>query len=72
MKELKKDVRAYFISEADLYDLLASDEKSTAENYIIEYPGWDVEKEEMVLKGFLSSFNDGIIEFERNIGLSYF
>lgn len=70
-KELKRDGRAYFISEADLYDFLTSDEKSTDENYIIDYPGWDAEKREIVLKGFLSGFDDGIIEFERNIGLSY-
>lgn len=40
-KEFKKDGRAYFISEANLYDFLTSDEKSTDENYIIDYPGWD-------------------------------
>lgn len=70
-RELIRDGRAYFISDIDLYDFLNMDE-NTFENYVTDFfHDWDISKKDIFLKSFLNGYDNGIIDFERNIGTSY-
>jgi hypothetical protein len=70
-RELIMGDRAYFISDTDLYDFLAINER-TINNYDSDgCYGWNLELKENFTKQFTSGYHRGLTEFEQNLGITY-
>ncbi|OKS85909.1 hypothetical protein [Mucilaginibacter polytrichastri] len=70
-REMIRGDTAYFISDADLFDFLSIKE-STINSYDIHgCPGWNLEMKERFTEQFISGYDEGIVDFERNLGITY-
>jgi hypothetical protein len=70
-RELIIERKAYFISDADLYDFLNMNESTSIDYTDESYGTWDFQQKEIFELCFFDGYNEGVSAFELNLGVSY-